>query len=146
MRKGIILKIVFFAVIALAFWSELVFSSISGLLNVEDLAARFNLNAGTLRPYLAALALLDVVGGTGALLVIWGYVKPNASSAGRLGVKITSIGMVVYAVYQAASGMFILGSDLQSMYIWIGVVYAVMGGVVWLIGKSLREPQAALPA
>jgi hypothetical protein len=130
-------------VLALLFWSELIFSSLGGLVgDTAGLAAQIGASAAALRVYLVILGLLDLISGIGALLAIWAYLRPT-TSPGRLGLMITTIGTIVYGFYQLLAGILFLGADLRLIYIGIGVVYILFGVIAWKAGQRYKQHHPA---
>lgn len=123
-----------FTTLAFLFLSELVFSSLSGLLgDTASLAAAGGLETGTLRVYLLGLALLDAAGGILAAMALANTFRGN--DRGPTMRRLSAV-TVLYAAYQFMAGIFLLGSDLRAAYIGIGVAYAILAGLVWLVARN----------
>lgn len=122
------------AVLALLYWSELIFSSAASLTRISETAVTLGWSAGATTGYFVLLALLDLVGGLAAVGFIWAAVKRHEwqSSIGRV-LLITTFS---YAAYQFAIAFF-LPAELRGLYIGIGLVYlALAGAISWLTSSS----------
>jgi hypothetical protein len=84
------------------------------------------------------LLFLDTVTAIGALLAIWAYRSSTQIQAGRIGVAITTIGLLVYGSYQFWAATYQLGS-IPMMYQFIGVFYAGLGIAAWFIGSDVMK-------
>jgi hypothetical protein len=143
MTKTRIALVIFFVVLALLFWSELIFSSLGGLLgDTAGSAAQIGASVAALQIYLVILGLLDLIGGTGALLAIWAYLRPS-TFPGRLGFMIAAIGTIIYGLYQLLAGIFFLGAILRLIYIGIGIVYILFGVIAWKAGQNYNRHHLA---
>ena len=122
--KTKIASIVLAVIVALLFWSELIFSNLPSLADVATPAATLDWTIGATRLYFIVLAVLDVIGGVGATL----YSVRAWRSADRLGgsVRVTTVTLIVYSVYQFVTA-FRLPTELQMLYWAIGIVYVLMG-------------------
>ncbi|MEM7347435.1 MAG: hypothetical protein AAF485_24615 [Chloroflexota bacterium] len=136
MSRQKIFRIIFFAVIALLLLSELVFSNIGSFGNIEAVAEQLGLTVAAERVRLYILILFDAIGGVGALLALWGLFRSEAASTLRLGVLLTTIGLVGYGVYQFFSALFQLGDAFRIPIMIVGVVYAGLGIVTWTTNRS----------
>ena len=58
--------------------------------------------------------------------------------AGRIGVVITTVGMLAYGGYQFWAATFQLGF-MPNFHKLVGVVYAMLGIIAWFIGGDLRK-------
>ena len=127
-------KILLFAILALLFLSELVFSSLSGLFgDTASLAASGGLTTNALRIYLVGLAVLNAIGGLLAIIALKNTLQDKQS--GRT-LRRLSIVTILYAAYQLLAGLFLLGSDLRGAYIGIAVTYALLAGLVWFVARN----------
>lgn len=126
-RKTVI-SLVLAAILALLFWSELIFSSGASLGRIESTAASLGWTAGGTRIYFLLLALLDLVGGVSALAFLWAAVRRLTwlSTAVWALVGVTA----VYALYQLVVA-FLLPAELRFLYIGIGVVYGLISAGLW---------------
>ena len=124
---------------ALLFWSELIFSVASSLIDVATPAEQLGWSLSSTRLYFIGLGLLDLIGGVFAIIYL---IRSRRSAAGvnatsaALGLVIT---LLVYGVYQFSIA-FALPQSLQGLYWGIGSAYVIMGLVLRFIssrqGKS----------
>ncbi len=129
----------YFGFIALLMLSEMVGSNIYSLLGpLEDTAVFMDVSVAAERVRLVILIVLDAIPGVGALMAIRGYRRVEAAQAGRIGVYVTTYGMIAYGSYQFLSAVFQLGNR-QSFVMLVGVVYSLLGVVAWFVGRNLRN-------
>jgi hypothetical protein len=140
-------RMIYFGFLAVLMLSEMLTSNIYSLLGpLEATAKMMGVSVAEERNRLIVLIFLDAVPGIGALLVIRAYRRGVATSAGRMAVMATTVGMIVYGVYQFWSATFQLG-NMQHFVQWVGVVYSLLGAGAWFIGGDLRKgPASAGPA
>lgn len=134
-------RLIYFGFIAFLMLSEMVTSNLWSLVGpLEETAEIMGVSVETERLRLAILIVLDAIPGIGALLAIYGYRRTDAMRAGRVGVMMTTCGMLAYGVYQFGSATFQLG-NMQGFVKLVGVVYALLGLAAWFIGSDLRNGQ-----
>jgi len=127
-------RLIFFFLIALLLLSELWLSNLGSLTNnLEGMAALMGLSVAAERVRLFILIGLDALGGGGALLALAGYLLDRPALR-RVGVLLTTLGLVLYGGYQLGSALTQLTPELRPTMALIGVVYAVIGIVAWRIG------------
>ena len=88
------------------------------------------------------LIFLDAIPAIGAVLAIWGYRRTEAVLAGRIGVFVTTAGMLAYGVYQFWSATFQL-EFMPNVHNLIGVVYDAFGIAAWFVGSDLRKGRSS---
>jgi hypothetical protein len=136
-------RTIYFGFIAVLMLSELLTSNLYSLIGpLEDTAALMGVSVAVERVRLVILILLDAVPGIGAVLVVRAYRTGDAAGAGRAGVMLTTFGMLAYGAYQFWSATFQLG-NMQGFVKLVGIVYAALGVVAWLVGGDLRQRQVA---
>lgn len=108
---------------AFLFWSELIFSNLPSLANVAEPAATLGWSVAATRFYFVVLALLDVVGGVGAVVCIVMVVRGGNA---RVAVAVTAVTLIFYGITQFITA-FRLPANLQLFYWAIGVVYLLLG-------------------
>ncbi len=139
-QKRPTLRIAFFAVIALLMLSELFLSNIGTWLNnLEEIAQQFGITPAAERTRLLILIALDAVAGIGALLATWGYLRQAATSLGRIGVILTTAGLILYGLYQFLSAWFQFTGTMSTAIMSVGVVYVLIGILAWFAGRDLRR-------
>ena len=72
------------------------------------------------------------------MLVIRGYRGVAADNTGRIGVYLTTFGMLAYGGYQFWSATYQLG-NMQGFVKLVGIVFSVLGVVAWIVGRDLRN-------
>ena len=131
-------RIIYFGFIAFLMLSEMITSNLYSLLGpLEETAKIMGVTVAVERLRLIILIILDAIPGFGALLAIYGYRRIDAVRAGRMGVIMTTYGMLAYGVYQFISATFQLG-NMQGFVKGVGIVYALLGLVAWYLGGDLR--------
>ena len=131
-------RIIYFGFIAFLVLSENIgnlYSLIGPLKNTADL---MGVSVAAERIRLVILIFLDTIPAIGAVLSIWGYRSGEAARAGRIGVVITTVGMLAYGGYQFWAATFQLGF-MPNFHKLVGVVYATLGIIAWFIGGDLRK-------
>jgi hypothetical protein len=132
-------RIIYFGFIAFLMLSEMITSNLWSLVGpLEKTAEIMGVSVAMERVRLIILIVLDAVPGVGALLAIRGYRRVEASRVGRMGVYLTTYGMLTYGCYQFWSATFQLG-NMQGFVKLVGIVYALLGVVAWFVGRDLRE-------
>ena len=115
--------IILAVIVALLFWSELIFSNLPSLMNVDETAVTLGWSVASSRFYFVLLSLFDVVGGVGAVACIVMSVRgANANGV----VVVTAVTLILYGITQFITA-FLLPDGLQALYWGIGVVYVLMG-------------------
>jgi len=123
------------AVIALLFWSELIFSNLPSLADVSTPAGTLGWTISATRFYFIALSILDIVGGVGAVIAFVMFFRAADSNRLNLILIITTIALIVYGAVQFITAFF-LPQNLQAVYWGIGIVYVLLGiGLRWLQSK-----------
>ena len=131
-------RISYFGFIAFLVLSENIgnlYSLIGPLKNTADL---MGVSVAAERIRLVILIFLDTIPAIGAVLSIWGYRSGEAARAGRIGVVITTVGMLAYGGYQFWAATFQLGF-MPNVHKLIGLVYATLGIFAWFVGGDLRK-------
>ncbi|MEM7119074.1 MAG: hypothetical protein AAF614_42040 [Chloroflexota bacterium] len=136
MSRNRILRIIFFAIIALLLLSELVFSNIGSLGNVEEVAQQLGLTVPAERIRLYILILFDAIGGIGAILALIALSRTEALAPRRTGVLLTTIGLIGYGIYQFFSALLQLSGDFRIPVMSVGVVYTLLGVVAWITNRT----------
>jgi hypothetical protein len=129
---------IYFGFIAVLVLSENIgnfYSLIGPLKNTADLMG-VSVDAERIR--LVILVFLDTIPAIGAMLSVWGYRNSEAARAGRIGVVITTVGMLAYGGYQFWAATFQLGF-MPTFHKLVGVVYATLGIIAWFVGSDLRK-------
>ncbi|MAF84217.1 MAG: hypothetical protein QGH93_12695 [Gammaproteobacteria bacterium] len=130
---------IYFGFIAVLMLSEMITSNVYSLIGpLEDTAELMGVSVSVESIRLVILIILDVIPGVGAVLVLWAYRSADAVYVGRLGVILTTGGMLAYGIYQFWSATFQLG-NMQNFVRLVGVVYASLGIIAWLVGRDLRQ-------
>lgn len=134
MKRGTVPRLIFFFLIALLLLAELWLSNLGSLTNnLAGMAALMGLSVAAERVRLLILIGLDALGGGGALLALTGYLLDRPALR-RVGVLLTTLGLVLYGGYQLVSALTQLTPELRPTMALIGVVYAAIGIVAWRIG------------
>jgi len=132
-------RIIYFGFIAFLMLSEMITSNIYSLIGPLDRTAEImGVSIAVEQVRLVILIILDAVPGVGAVLAIYGYRRVDAIMAGRVGVYLTTFGMLAYGAYQFWSATFQLG-NMQGFVKLVGTVYASLGIVAWYVGGDLRN-------
>jgi hypothetical protein len=135
-------RIGYFAFLALLMLSEMLTSNLYSLMGpLEETAEIMGVSVVVERVRLIILVILDAIPGIGALFAIQGYRNKVSAEAGRMGVFVTTFGMVAYGAYQFGSAIFQLG-NMQGFVMLVGTVYASLGIVAWFVGGDLRKGPA----
>ena len=134
-------RILFFGLIAITLFSEMIFSNL-GTLNgdIAGTAQMLGLSVEAERQRLLILILLDAVGGIGAVIAIVGAVT-NKANVLRAGGTLCAVGLVAYGLYQLIAALTELGPDLRMPVMFAGALYALIGVMAWLIGRAGVRPQ-----
>jgi hypothetical protein len=134
-------RIIFFGLIAITLFSEMIFSNI-GTLNgdIAGTAQMLGLSVEAERQRLLMLIMLDAVGGIGAVIAIVGAVTGRLNLL-RAGGAICAIGLMAYGLYQLIAAFTQLGPDLRAPIVLVGVLYMLIGVMAWLLGRAgVRTP------
>jgi len=132
-------RVIFFGFIAVLMLSEMVTSNIYSLIGpLENTSELMGVSVAVERIRLVILIALDAIPGVGAVLAIWAYRRDDAARAGRIGVILTTTGMLAYGGYQFWSATFQLG-NMQNFVKLVGIVYASLGVIAWFVGRDLRR-------
>ena len=132
-------RIIYFGFIAFLMLSEMITSNIYSLVGpLEKTAEIMGIGVAEERVRLLILIFLDAVPGIGAVLAIRGYRHPGARDSGRMGVYLTTFGMLAYGIYQFWSATYQLG-NMQGFVKLVGIVYSGLGIVAWYVGSGLRS-------
>ena len=105
---------------------------------LEDTAELMGVDVADERIRLVILIFLDAIFAIGAVLSLWGYRNSEAVRAGRMGVVITTLGLLAYGGYQFWAATFQLGF-MPNFHKLVGVVYAMLGIIAWFVGGDLRK-------
>lgn len=136
-------RIIYFGFLAVLMLSEMVTSNIYSLVwPLEETAELMGVSVAVERIRLIILIVLDAIPGAGALFAMQGYRHIEAGQAGRIGVVVTTFGMLAYGGYQFWSASFQLG-NMQGFVKLVGVVYALLGVGAWFMGGDLRKGLSA---
>lgn len=131
-------RMLYFGFIAFLGLSENIGNLYSLIGPLEDTADLMGINVVAERIRLVILIFLDAIFAIGAMLSIWSYRSSEAAGAGRIGVVITTIGMLAYGGYQFWAATFQLGF-MPNFHKIVGVVYAMLGIIAWFVGGDLRK-------
>lgn len=136
-------RMIYFGILAVLMLSEMITSNFYSLVwPLKETAEIMGVSVSVERIRLIILIFLDAVPGAGALMAIHGYRRTEARRVGRLGVIVTTFGMLAYGCYQFWSATFQLG-NMQGFVQLVGVVYALLGFAAWFIGGDLRQGLAS---
>ena len=125
-KKRPVASLILAGIIALLFWSELIFSNLPSLANVAVPAETLGWSIGATRLYFLVLLLLDIVGGVGAILYIGSMLKSGRTDWLKKIVWTTCAALAVYGLFQFIVA-FVLPQNLRVVYWSIGVVYLLIG-------------------
>jgi hypothetical protein len=129
-------RIIFFSLIAVTLFSELIFSNLGTLNgNIAGTAQALGLGVDAERRRLLILIILDAIAGIGAVLAIIGAVT-NKANVMRAGSAMCAIGLMAYGLYQLIAALTQLGPDMRTPIIMVGVIYMLIGVMAWLIGRA----------
>jgi hypothetical protein len=132
-------RIIYFGFIAVLMLSEMVTSNLYSLIGpLEATSELMGVSVAVERIRLVILIVLDAIPGAGAVIAIWAYRSVDASRIGRIGVILTTYGMLAYGCYQFWSATFQLG-NMQNFVKLVGFIYAVLGIIAWFVGGNLRQ-------
>jgi len=132
-------RMIYFIFIAVLMLSEMITANIYSLLGpLEETAEFMGVGVEAERVRLVILIILDAIPGMGAVLAIWGYRSSEAAQIGRIGVIVTTVGMLAYGSYQFWAATFLLGF-MPNLHKLIGFVYVMLGIVAWFVGVDLRQ-------
>lgn len=136
MMSSRIPRIIFFVLIAITLFSELIFSNL-GTLNgdIAGTAQMLVLSVDAERQRLLILIMLDAVAGIGAVIAIVGAAANKANML-RAGGAICAIGLMAYGLYQLFAALTQLGPDLRMPIVMVGVVYMLIGVMAWLLSRA----------
>jgi hypothetical protein len=135
-------QIIYFAFIAVLVLSENIGNIISLIGPLEETARKMGLSLQEERIRIVILIVLDAIPALGAVLAIWGYRRAEAALIGRIGVFVTTAGMLAYGVYQFWSATFQL-EFMPNVHKLIGIVYAMFGIAAWFVGSDLRKGRSS---
>lgn len=132
--RAMLPRIFFFVVVALLVWAELWFSNLGSLRNnLTGTAAFMGLTVDQQRLRLLTLIGLDAIAGIGALITIVGCLR-NKVRLRRSGAMVTTVGLVLYGLFQILSALTQLPTEFSNTIILIGLVYIGIGIVTWVVG------------
>ncbi len=131
-------RIIYFSVIAFLMISENIGNVYSLMGGLEKTAELMGVPVQDERTRIMILIFLDAVPAIGALLAIWAYRNSTRVQAGRIGVAVTTIGLLAYGSYQFWAATYQLGF-MPMMHQFIGIFYAALGIAAWYIGSDLRK-------
>jgi hypothetical protein len=132
-------RLIYFAFIAILMLSEMFTSNLYSLIGPLQVTSELmGVSVAVERVRLVILIVLDAVPGAGAILAIWSYRSSGAARAGRIGVILTTFGLLAYGCYQFWSATYQLG-NMQGFVQLVGVVYATLGIAAWFVGADLRQ-------
>ena len=132
-------RMIYFGFIAVLMLSEMIAANIYSLLGpLEETAEFMGVDVESERVRLVILIVLDAIPGIGAVLAIWGYRIIEAAWIGRIGVVVTTVGMLAYGSYQFWAATYLLGF-MPNMHKMIGAAYFTLGIVSWFVGADLRQ-------
>ena len=129
-------RIILFGLLALIALSELVFSNL-GTLN-GDLAggaATLGLTVQQERTRLLILIMLDAIAGFGAVLALFGAIRPTGANLFQYGAGLAALGYFGYGTYQVFAALTQLQAGMRVPVLIVGLVYAFIGAMAWLIGR-----------
>lgn len=124
--KKPIASLILAGIVALLFWSELIFSNLPSLADVSIPAETLGWEIGSTRLYFLVLLVLDAVGGVGAIVYIGSILKSGRSDWLGKVVWLTVAALMVYGVFQFVIA-FVLPQNLRIVYWSIGIAYVLMG-------------------
>jgi hypothetical protein len=138
-------RIIYFGFIAVLMLSEMITSNLYSLIGpLDDTSALMGVSVDVERVRLMILIVLDAIPGVGALLAIWAYRHVDSPAIGRIGVVLTTLGMLAYGSYQFWSATYQLG-NMQDFVKLVGVVYGALGVGAWFVGGDLRQGVVTSP-
>ncbi len=140
MKRGKIGRLIFFAVLAVLVLSELFFSNVGSLGNLETVAAQLGLTPEAERSRLFILILLDAVASIGALVCVVALF--GNSSLAKVGLPLTVFGFVAYGLYQIISALTQLAPQWRMPIVVVGLVYIAIGIVAWWLGRGLLRTKS----
>lgn len=134
-------RLIFFGLIAITLFSEMLFSNL-GTLNgdIAGTAQMLGLSVDAERQRLLILIMLDAVAGVGAVIAIVGAVTGRLNLM-RSGGTLCAIGLVAYGLYQLIAALTQLGPDLRMPVMLAGGLYMLIGVMAWLISRAGVRPQ-----
>jgi hypothetical protein len=134
--KSRIPHIIFFGLLALIALSELFFSNL-GTLNgdIAGVANMLGLTVQQERTRLLILIALDAIAGIGALIAVLGAARPSSANLFQYGASMCALGFVAYGIYQFFAALTQLGDAVRVPVTIVGVVYAGIGVIAWLVGR-----------
>ncbi len=127
-------SIVLVVIIALLFWSELVFSNLPSLSDLATPTATLGWTTGATRFYFIVLSVLNVVGGVAAVLFLVALIRKSVSAQKRSYLLVLVTALVLYGAYQFITA-FRLPASLQAIYWGIGVVYVAFGAAMYALNR-----------
>lgn len=134
-------RIIYFGFIALLMLSEMITSNFYSLVwPLEETAVIMGVTVAVECIRLIILIILDAIPGVGAVFAMQGYRRIESRRAGRIGVIVTTYGMLAYGIYQFLSATFQLG-NMRGFVMLVGVVYSLLGVAAWFIGADLRKAE-----
>lgn len=134
LRRSLLPRILFFALIALLMVAELWFSNLGSLTNnLEGTAALMGLSVATERTRLLILIALDAVAALGALIALIGCLRDRTTMR-RVGTLIAALGLLLYGLYQLGSALTQLSPELRGTIVLIGLIYIGIGAITWIVG------------
>jgi hypothetical protein len=134
-------RIIFFGLIAITLFSEMIFSNIGTLTgDIAGTAQMLGLSVEAERQRLLILIMLDAIGGIGAVIAIVGAATGRLNVL-RAGGTMCAIGLVAYGLYQLIAAFTQLGPELRAPIMLVGVLYMLIGVMAWLLSRAgVRTP------
>ena len=127
-------RIIFFGLLTLVAFSELLFSNIGTLTgNMTSVATMLGLTLEQERIRLLILIALDAIAGIGAVIAVIGLLRRNGLLA--VGARICAIGFVAYGLYQLFAALTQLGAAVRGPVMGAGGTYLLVGIVAWFVGR-----------
>jgi hypothetical protein len=134
-------RIIFFSFIAFLVITENIGNVYSLMGGLEKTAELMGVSVQDERTRILILIFLDAVPAIGALLALWAYKNTARIQTGRIGVALTTNGLLAYGAYQFWAATYQLGF-MPTMHKFIGIFYGLLGIAAWYAGNDLRERQS----
>ena len=134
-----LLRELYFGFIVILMVSELVARNLYSLIfQIERPAETMAVSVEVIRAHLSMLLLLDAIPAIGAMLVLWAFRHTEAVRSGRIGVFVTTLGLLAFGVYQFWYATYRL-ENFQSFTQAASIIYLILGIIAWYVGGSLRR-------
>lgn len=134
-----LLRELYFGLIAVLMISEFFASNLYTItFDIESVAELMRVSIPVSYRHMSTLAVLDLVAGTGAVMVLWRVRHAEAVRLGRNGVILATLGLLAYGGYQLWHTTNQLNAHQDTITI-VGTAYALLGVGAWFVAGDFKS-------